>query len=611
MESGAAAANKKLRELAVRARRAWALVSSWRKWELAGAAAIMLITSAGNTGVAVLLGQLIDRIQAGLQRNDAANELLLAAGKILGAICAIYLLREVLNVCRRYLVEEACTAINRDMQTQLVKHLLMLDLSVFSREMIGSLHGKVFRSVDGLVHFLRLMGLECVPALFTGLFALSVAVLKQPLLGFVMAGVIPLSLWLTLRQVASQQGVRVKLMRDCEEIDGIVVEQLNGSEYIRVADTLDAEIDRLSAATEKRRQREIWHHFQMSLFGCAKALNEGLFHVIVLGLATYLAIHHQISFGDILTFSVLFLNVMTPLNEVHRVIDEGHESSLRVGELLDMLAQPIDPSYRAEQEASIDLKLGEPAIEFDNLVLDYVAADGRAKRCLDGISWRIDHGQTIGVAGPSGSGKSTWIKALLRLVHPSGGGIRLGGVPLDRIGRRDLARVIAYVGQNPFVFSGSVRDNIAYGNGAISGEQIQHAAELANILEEIREMPDGFESAVFERGQNVSGGQRQRLALARILVKHAPILILDEATSALDNLSERHVQQSLGIRNGYRTTIIIAHRLSTLQDCDCILVFDHGRIVEAGPYDELMRRRGLFAELVASGEHAVSKNGYG
>lgn len=128
---------------------------------------------------------------------------------------------------------------------------------------------------------------------------------------------------------------------------------------------------------------------------------------------------------------------------------------------------------------------------------------------------------------------------------------------------------------------------------------------MANLREEILEMPQGFDSPILERGSNVSGGQRQRLALARILIKNSPILILDEATSALDSLSERRVQQALGITNQNRTTIVIAHRLSTLQDCDQILVFDHGQIVEIGSYHELIERQGLFASLVASGEGAL------
>lgn len=602
---------QELREVAHRAYQALQLISRPRKIALAGATLLMVVTSVGNTCVALLLGALIDRIQHGLENNAPRATLYGNAFRILGAIAAIYFVREIINVYRRYLVESSCTSVNKDMQTHLVEHLLKTDLGSLSHDKVGALHGKIFRSVDGLVHFVRLMFLDCLPAILTGLFALAAAVTKQPILGAVMLGVIPLAVWLTLLQLASQKGVRLDLMRDCEEIDGTVVEQLTGTEYIRVANTFHLEVERLSQATEKRRKREIKHHFQMSLFGCAKSLNEGLFHVLVLGIATYLAVHRQISFGDILTFSVLFLNVMTPLNEVHRVLDEGHESSLRVAELLEMLGQPIDPAFTAAGNSSLSLVSGSPAIVIEDLVLDYMTADGMLKRGLDGVSIAIGHGETIGVAGPSGAGKSTWIKALMRLVQPTQGRIIIGDTPLEQLNCEDLARLISYVGQNPFVFSGSIRDNIAYGNGEITEEDIRRAAEMANLNEEILEMPHGYDTMVLERGQNVSGGQRQRLAIARILIKRSPILILDEATSALDNISERAVQQALGIADRARTTIIIAHRLTTLKDCDRILVFNEGRIVEEGTYEQLVELGGIFADLVASGEgkFSVGKNG--
>lgn len=598
-----------LRVIAGRAIRVMKLVTTRRKIALGIATLLMTLTSAGNTAVALLLGGLIDRIQVGLDQDQSARTLYASAFRVLATIASIYLIREIINVYRRYLVESSCTAINRDMQTRLVKHLLMTELMSLSHDKVGTLHGKIFRSVDGLVRFIRLMFLDCLPALMTGVFALTAALTKQPLLGLVMLGVIPLSIWLTLRQLASQKGVRLDLMRDCEEIDGTVVEQLGGTEYIRVADTLQLEVKRLAQATEKRRRREVSHHFQMSLFGCAKSLNEGFFHVLVLGLATYLAVNQHVSFGDILTFSVLFLNVMTPLNEIHRVIDEGHEASLRVGELLEMLSQPVDRAFKAPGNPELRLIPGQPAIQIDDLVLDYPIDEGRSRRGLDGVSIRIEHGQTIGVAGPSGAGKSTWIKALLRLVHPTSGRILIGNTPLEQMNRKDLARLVSYVGQNPFVFSGSIRDNIAYGNGDVHDSEIEHAAEMANLSDEILQMPNAYQSLVLERGSNVSGGQRQRLAIARILIKNAPILILDEATSALDNISERVVQHALGIKDKERTTIIIAHRLSTLKDCDRILVFDGGRIVEEGTYDDLVEMGGIFANLVASGEASVSESG--
>ncbi len=172
--------------------------------------------------------------------------------------------------------------------------------------------------------------------------------------------------------------------------------------------------------------------------------------------------------------------------------------------------------------------------------------------------------------------------------------------------RESIARLIGYVGQQPFVFAGTIRENIAYGVESASPEGIRRAAERACIHDEIMAMPGGYDAPVAERGQNLSGGQRQRLALARLFLKNPPILILDEATSALDNISERNVQRALEAAQADRTVIVVAHRLSTLLDSDRILVFEGGRIVESGTYNELVQAGGVFSELLLCAQEGIS-----
>jgi ATP-binding cassette subfamily B protein len=580
------------------------LVAKRDRRALAGAGAIMALTSATNTAVALLLGRLVDAVA---RAPGGGASLYRGAAWILGLIALAYVLREGLNVLRRSLVQNTVARVNRDMSLRLISHLLKADLGKLSQDKVGALHGRIVRSVDGFVRFLRMSFLDFFPALFTGLFALAAAVTKHPYLGLVMLGVVPAAVYLTVRQLMSQKGVRLELMRTCEDIDGTIVEQLSGIEYVRAAHTRRHEVQRLAEATETRRAKEVRHHFEMSLYGCAKALNEGLFHVAVLALAIYLAIDGRISPGDVLTFSVLFLNVMTPLAEIHRVLDEGHEASLRVGDLLDMLAEPADRSFVTPKPGEPWLARGQPVIEVEDLVVEYTSSQGKRVRALDGISLAIRHGEAIGVAGRSGCGKTTWLKALLRLAHAQGGTFRFGGVPINEVSRETIGRLVGYVGQSPFVFAGTIAENIRYGHGRVTFDEIRRAAELANIHDEIVQMPGGYDSPVTERGQNLSGGQRQRLAIARVLLRPPPVLILDEATSALDNISERRVLQSLGVLDANRTTILVAHRLSTLRSSDRIFVFDDGRIVEVGTYQELVDRGGVFAELVASAERSLAE----
>jgi ATP-binding cassette, subfamily B, bacterial len=606
------------RELIIIAQRAgqiWKLVPPRQRWTLSVAVLLMALGGVSNTAIPLLLGQLVDTVRDAAPR-DAASDAITktvatpfveTAGWFLGLIGLAYLLREALQVGRRYLVEDTCTQLEKHLFVTLVSHLMMADLATLSQDKIGSLHGRIHRNVGGSVRFLRVGFLDFFPALLSGGLALTAVVARQPWLGLIMAGVIPMSVTITLRQLVSQKGVRLELLRCREELDGTVVEQLSGIDDIRAANTHEREMARVERAVENLRTKELQHHFVMSLYGSGKAISEGLFHILVLGAAVYLASVGRISFGDILTYSMLFLSVMAPLNEVHRVIDEGHESSLLVGELLKMLAEPPDRSYCTASDpqpmsARQPALSGDRVITIENLFVDYGAPASRRKRAVDGLSLAIRRGEIIGIAGRSGCGKTTFLRTLMRLVHPSGGRVALGDIPLEEVSRADIARWIGYVGQTPFVFSGTIEDNIAYEHLAASRDDIRRAASQACFDDEIMAMTGGYHARITERGHNLSGGQRQRLALARVFLKNPPILILDEATSALDTISERHVQESLASQRGERTVILVAHRLSTLLHTDRILVFEEGRIVETGTYEELVAHGGVFSELVQSAE---------
>src|SRR4051794_18003147 len=591
---------RELRSIVKRGVQTWLLVPRSQRWALGGAVLVMGVTSAANTAIPLCLGRLIDSVDPERHRAVGQASLLHTATFFLTLMGVAYLVRESMNVLRRYLVENVCTRIDRDMCVRLVGHLMKADLSTLAQQQVGALHGRIARSVEGVVRFFRISFLDFIPALLSGSFALTAALSKQPKVALAMAGVVPVSLVLTLWQLMTQKGIRLGLLRSREAMDGTIVEQLSGLDYVRAANTYEQEIRRVAKTAQHRRTTELRHHFEMSLFGSGKALNEGFFPLVVIACAIYMFVSGRIAYGDIITLSVLFLNVMAPLNEVHRFIDEAHESSLRMGDLLDILAAPSDPSFQPADPRVPDLVLGAPLLIVDDLRVDYPTANGKLRRALDGVSVMVRHGETIGVAGRSGCGKSTWLRVLMRLTHPSGGRAWIGEVPLASISREAIGDLIGYVGQNPFVFAGTIAENIAYGREDATEEEIHRSAQMACIHEEILEMPGGYQAQVSERGQNLSGGQRQRLALARVFLKNPPILILDEGTSALDNISERNVQRAIHKARADRTVILVAHRLSTLLDTDRIFVFDEGRVVETGDYDELVHRGGVFTELVHS-----------
>jgi ATP-binding cassette subfamily B protein len=595
---------REMAAIGLRLRDMWRMIPGRLKITLVASIVLMALGSAANTVIPVYLGKLVDSVKGRAEQPAEAEAPATGSGQpgavvFLAIIGAMYVLREILHVGRRFLVEDTCTRLEKHLFVRLVSHLLRTDRSALGAEKVGTLHGRILRNVSGSLRFLRIGFLDFLPALLGGGFAMTAVAIKAPWLGGVMVAVIPLSVGLTLRQLKSQKGVRLKLLKCRDEMDGTIVEQLEGIDYIRTANTYRQETHRIARSAEALRSRELRHYVVMSLFGSGKALVEGLFHVLVLAISVYLAATGRISFGDILTFSMLFMSVMTPLSEVHRMIDEGHESSLLVGELLKMLSIPVDPCHSKLADTQ-PVNNGNPVIAVENLTVDFSLAGGVQKRALDGVTLSIRHGEIIGIAGPSGCGKSTFLRALMRLVHVSNGSASLCGMPLESLACGPFAEFLGYVGQSPFVFSSTIEQNIAYEREGASHDEIRNAARRACIEHEILELPGGFRAEVHERGQNLSGGQKQRLALARVFLKDPPVLILDEATSALDTISESRIQEWLSAMRGRRTVILVAHRLSSLLHADRILVFDEGRIVESGSYAELVHKGGLFTRLVSS-----------
>ena len=578
----------------------WKLLGRPERSGLLAAVTITVLVAWIQVRIAILIGRFFNDV---LKRTGDASALSEYVTTALLILLGYYITKESLQLLRRWLVASTTSRIESEMTVRLVSHLLRIDLGALAADRIGALHGRISRAVEGYVKFVKVAFADFIPALTLAGAALYAGLSRDWRIGLVMLGVVPVAIVLTIWQVSSQKGVRSELLRAKEGLDGTVVEQLGGLEYIRAANTHPLEVSRVTVAADARGKREFKHQFAMARFDWLKALNEAFFYTAVLGYSVVLAVHKQIEYGDILTFSGLFLTIMGPMKEVHRILDESYDSSMQVNVLLQMLDQPQDQSFNVVTLRPPRLDGSIPLLECQNLVVEYKTSHGQ-RRILDGVTLAIHQGQTIGIAGRSGSGKSTWLRAVLRLLHPTSGEVLVGGVQIGVLSREDIGKSIGYVSQVPFVFAGTVRENIGYGCGPVSLEQIEEAARQAHIHEEILQMPLGYETHLTERGGNLSGGQRQRIALARMFLKNPPVLILDEGTSALDNISERRVRAAIDHARHSHTVIMVAHRLTTLNETDCIFVFDQGRVVEEGSYDDLVEKNGTFAELVRSAEGA-------
>lgn len=336
----------------------------------------------------------------------------------------------------------------------------------------------------------------------------------------------------------------------------------------------------------------------MAKYDCFKFINEAVFTVLMIGTSTFLATEGVISVGSVLTAYLCFTQLITPLKELHRILDELSESMVLAEDFFRMMDLPCDFSYalpaRAEEE-NAPMQETEDSV----LVRDLTFAYKEEEPVLCHINLAVKKGSFLGIAGPSGCGKSTFIKALCKM-EQCGGEIYINGREIRTLSRKDIARDIALVPQSPFLIAGTVYDNICYGlDGEIPLADVEAAAKKAYIYDFIQSLPEKFDTLVAEGGGNLSGGQRQRIAIARIFLRKPEILILDEATSALDNTSEKHIQVEIEklMKETPMTVISIAHRLTTLKNCDTILVFDKGQIVQEGKYGELIGREGIFSDM--------------
>ncbi len=299
--------------------------------------------------------------------------------------------------------------------------------------------------------------------------------------------------------------------------------------------------------------------------------------------------------GDIEVGTYSFLVFITqrllwPLTTLGNVLDEYQRSMASTNRVLDLIDRPIKILDGTQRLFANNIK---GKINFKNVYFNYP----ERPKLLKNFNLEISPGDTIGIVGPTGSGKSTLVKLLLRLYPIKQGTIELDGNPIEKFNLTDLRKAIALVSQEVYLFHGSIIDNISYGNNNANLNQIKKAAELSESIEFIESLPEGFNTIVGERGQKLSGGQCQRIALARAILKDAPILILDEATASVDNETEAAIQRSLSKVTSNRTTIVIAHRLSTVKNANKIVVLDKGLIVETGDHESLINKKGIYYDL--------------
>ena len=565
----------------------WRLTALMRPYRARFALAIaMLLAASGITLVYPLIGRYaVDDAM----RDTTTSRLDLVAG----AVIALAVINALFVWLRHYTISWIGERVVTDLRRLVFDHLLALPLAWFHERRSGELVGRLASDVtviEGVV------STELSMALRNGvqiIGALAMLLVIHPTLTLAMLAVVPpivlLTIWFGRKIRRMQRQVRDELAAVSGQVQEAIGAMSTVQAFVRERHERTRYRDGIEGAFRRTLEMVRW---RASFY--ATAMSAGYAGVAaVVWLGGRALIHHELTPGQFVSFFLYTFIVVGALADLASV----WEGLQRAAGATDRLFAVIDtvPAIR-DPDVPRALPAGRGAIRFERASFAYPTR--RAQPVLVDVDLEIHPGETIALVGPSGAGKATILSLLYRFHDVDAGSVLFEGVDVRELPLAELRRSLAMVAQEPVLWAGTIRDNIAYGRDDATTEEIEQAARDANAHDFIATFPDGYATLIGERGTKLSGGQKQRIALARALVANPRVLILDEATSNLDAESEAAVQAALQRVRAERTTIIVAHRLSTVRDADRIVVIDGARIVEQGAHDELMERRGTYHRLV-------------
>ncbi|MEN8184925.1 MAG: ABC transporter ATP-binding protein, partial [Myxococcota bacterium] len=539
-----------------------------------------------------LTGYLVDHVIRPTQSGDLSlAEASAVAWLAVAAIAASYLLRQLCLWVRLRLMATLGEFVARDLRNDIYEHLHRLSLSFYSRKKTGSLITRVSSDTDRLWEFLAFGVVEVSLSLVMLLGLAAVLIGLDWRLGLVLTLPVPLFCWAIHLHGLSMNRMFLRAWRKWSRVTDVLSDTIPGIRVVKAFHQEEREKQRFGernhdVVTEYNRIHASWTTFWPILLVSVQAT---IVVVWAFALPRLLddssALGPPLSLGTFVSFTLymtMFIQPIDTIGQVARIMNRATSSAHRVFEVLDTEPEVVDSPH------PVQLRPVRGRVEFDDVSFAY---DG-VRQILKGVSFLVEPGELVGLVGPSGGGKTTLINLLARFYDVSGGAIRVDGVDLRELDSGHYRRQVGIVLQEPYLFHGTVLENIRYGMPEATLEQAVEAARAANAHDFVCELGHGYDTVIGERGHTLSGGERQRVSIARAILKNPRILILDEATSSVDTETERKIQEAMDRLVAGRTVFAIAHRLSTLRRASRLLVIQDGKLAECGTHAELVSRPG-------------------
>lgn len=506
-------------------------------------------------------------------------------------LLVVYIISTLLQYVVTYFGHKLGVNIETDMRNELFHHVQKQSFRFFDNTKTGHMISRITTDLFDLGELAHHGPEDFFISIMTFLGAFFIMFTINPMLALIVLITIPILIFLISYGNIRMNRSWKKMYEDIADVNARVEDAVSGVRVVQAFTNEQFEMNRFNENNKKFRRAKLGAYRVMATVHSNIYLLMRLMTLLVLVFGAWLTFNNLLTYGELVSFILLTNVLTTPINKITALLElypKGMAGFKRFTEMLD-----VDPDVKNRPDA-VEVDKLQGNIEFKNVTFGY---EENKPAVLDNLNLNVHAGETVAFVGPSGAGKTTISSLIPRFYDVDDGSIFIDGMDIRDMTKESLRKNIGVVQQDVFLFTGTLKENIAYGNLDASDEEIYEAARRAHMEEFIAELPNGYETQIGERGLKLSGGQKQRIAIARMFLKNPPILILDEATSALDTETEQIIQESLNELAENRTTLVIAHRLATIKNADRIMVVTKNGIEEQGTHDELIVQNGIFARL--------------